>query len=334
MVGANFPSELWTIRPLGTLTFSLDRLSALFLCVAAVVVLASSIFSAGYLRRYSGHYNFKALTAWYLLLFASIVLILIANDVLLFLLAWEAMSILSYLLVNFEHRRDETSRAGYLMLAMGEAGFVAVALVFLFLASKRDRWTFRRSKRRASLFCWGRLRWSGTRQLLFAFTRADSAMEWQSVNDGVMGGVSEGKFKTTERKKTLEFFGKLSLENNGGFASVRQQRPKSLGWRKATRWSPKSVATGGIIHLNLHIGEPLTAFSYRATVQAKKNEWIEVKVPLGQVRGDLVRQGLEDAGPVNPKEVNAVGFMLSDKKAGAFKMEIESIKVERLEESK
>jgi hydrogenase-4 component B len=134
--GQIFQADLWTIRGWGTLTISLDRLSALFLAVAAVVVLASSIFSAGYLKRYAGHYNLKALNAWYLLLFASIVLILIANDVLLFLLAWEAMSILSYLLVNFEHRRAETSRAGYLMLAMGEAGFVAVALVFLFLAVK------------------------------------------------------------------------------------------------------------------------------------------------------------------------------------------------------
>lgn len=41
---------------------------------------------------------------------------------------------MSYLLVNFEHRRDEASRAAYLMLAMSEAGFVAVALAFLFLA--------------------------------------------------------------------------------------------------------------------------------------------------------------------------------------------------------
>ena len=54
--------------------------------------------------------------------FASIVLILIADDALLFLLAWEAMSITSYLLVTFENQRDESSRAGYLMLAMGEGG--------------------------------------------------------------------------------------------------------------------------------------------------------------------------------------------------------------------
>ena len=134
--GATMHGVLWTIYPLGTLTVSLDRLAALFLLVAAVVVLASSIFSASYLQRYLGHYSLKAFTAWYLLLFASIVLILIAGDALLFLLAWEAMSILSYLLVNFEHRRNESSRAGYLMLAMGEAGFVAVAVVLLFLAGK------------------------------------------------------------------------------------------------------------------------------------------------------------------------------------------------------
>jgi len=101
-----------------------------------VVVLASSIFSASYLKRYSGQYSLKVLNAGFLLLFASIVLIPIANDLLTFLLAWEVMSILSYLLVIFEHERDETSRAGYLMLAMGEVGFVAVALTLLFLGTK------------------------------------------------------------------------------------------------------------------------------------------------------------------------------------------------------
>ena len=59
-----------------------------------------------------------------------------------------------------------------------------------------------------------------TPQPLFDFTGAEGAKDWQTVNDGVMGGVSEGKFKITD-KKTLEFFGTLSLENNGGFASVR-----------------------------------------------------------------------------------------------------------------
>ena len=47
-------------------------------------------------------------------------------------------------------------------------------------------------------------------QKLFEFTGADAAKEWQAVNDGVMGGVSEGKFQIADQK-TLEFFGTLSL---------------------------------------------------------------------------------------------------------------------------
>src|SRR6476646_2092127 len=69
-----------------------------------------------------------------------------------------------------------------------------------------------------------------TPQTLFDFTGADAVKDWQTINDGVMGGVSEGKFKITD-KKALEFFGTLSLENNGGFASVRT-KAKKLGLEK------------------------------------------------------------------------------------------------------
>jgi len=131
--GRSFIGTLWTIIPLGRLCISLDRLSAIFLFTAAIVVMAVAVFSAAYLRRYAGRYSLRAMNAWFLLLFASIVLILIAGDALLFLLAWEAMSLLTYLLVAFEHRREESSRAGFLMLAMGEAGFIAVALALLYL---------------------------------------------------------------------------------------------------------------------------------------------------------------------------------------------------------
>jgi hydrogenase-4 component B len=134
--GAAYRATLWTIPPFGALSLAIDRLSALFLLVAAAVVMAAAVFSAGYLERYAGQYSLKSMTAWFLLLFASIVLILAAGDALSFLLAWEAMSVLSYLLVAYEHRHHQSSQAGYLMLAMGEAGFLAVVMVFLFLAAR------------------------------------------------------------------------------------------------------------------------------------------------------------------------------------------------------
>jgi len=163
--------------------------------------------------------------------------------------------------------------------------------------------------------------------ILFDFTGADAAKEWQNVNDGVMGGVSEGKFKITD-KKTLEFFGTLSLDNNGGFASVRT-KAKKLGLEKGDTVVAKVRGDGREYTLNLYLNKPLIAFSYRATFQTKKDEWIEVKVPLDRFEATSFGRVVKDAGTVKPEEVNALGFMLSDKKAGPFKMEVESIKVER-----
>ena len=69
-------------------------------------------------------------------------------------------------------------------------------------------------------------------RVLFSFDKPDSAKPWQTVNDGVMGGRSVGRFKINEDQK-MEFFGTLSLENNGGFASVRA-RGGNLGVKQAT----------------------------------------------------------------------------------------------------
>lgn len=132
--GSQFSAKLWTIPSIGTLSVSIDRLAAFFLLIAAIVILSSSVFSAGYMRRYLGRYSLTAFNGWYLLLCASIVWILIAADVLGFLIAWELMSVSSYMLVNFEHQHEGTPQAGYLMLAMGEAGFLAVEVMLLFLA--------------------------------------------------------------------------------------------------------------------------------------------------------------------------------------------------------
>jgi NADH dehydrogenase [ubiquinone] 1 alpha subcomplex assembly factor 1 len=143
---------------------------------------------------------------------------------------------------------------------------------------------------------------------LFDFTRTDARKEWQTVNDGVMGGVSEGKFKITDTK-TLEFFGKLSLENNGGFASVRT-RAKKIGLEKGDTLVAKVRGDGREYSLNLYLNKPLIAFSYRATVQTKNNEWIEVKLPLDKFQATSFGRPVRDAGPVDPQEVNGLGFLL------------------------
>jgi hydrogenase-4 component B len=135
LYGLPFQIELWTLPFLGTLVLQMDRLSALFIFITGLVFLPVSIFSAEYMKKYFNRYNLKTFSVFYHLLFASIVLLLIANDIFSFLLTWEIMSILSYLLVNYEHEKDENISSGYLMLAMSETGTIMAAFAFLLLAN-------------------------------------------------------------------------------------------------------------------------------------------------------------------------------------------------------
>ncbi len=159
--------------------------------------------------------------------------------------------------------------------------------------------------------------------LLFDFTRADAASEWQTVNDGVMGGVSEGNFRVTAKR--LEFFGTLSLENNGGFTSVRT-KAKKIGLEHGDTLVARIRGDGREYSLNLYVNKPLMAFSYRTVVQTKKDTWIEVKAPLDKFEATSFGRVVKDAGAVKPEDVNAVGFLLGDKKAGPFKLEVAWIK--------
>ncbi|MCE2750719.1 MAG: CIA30 family protein [Pirellula sp.] len=180
-----------------------------------------------------------------------------------------------------------------------------------------------------SLACWmvASLMADDTQRPLFDFSGADSAKEWQTVNDGVMGGVSDGRFKITDAK-TMEFFGTLSLANNGGFASVRT-KPKNLGIEQGDTLVAKVRGDGREYMLNLYPNRQRVAYSYRAAMQTKKDQWIEVKIPLDTFEATSFGRIVTNAGAVKPAEINSIGFMLGDKKAGPFKLEIEWIKVER-----
>ncbi len=162
---------------------------------------------------------------------------------------------------------------------------------------------------------------------LFDFAGTETAERWQTVNDGVMGGVSDGNFKITDAK-TMKFYGILSLENNGGFASVRSMG-KMLSLEKGDILVVKIKGDGREYSLNLYLNRPQFAYSYRAPLKTKKDEWIEVKIPIEEMVATFFGRTMKEAGPVNPKEVNSIGFLLGDKKPGPFKMEIEWIKVER-----
>ena len=164
---------------------------------------------------------------------------------------------------------------------------------------------------------------------LFGFTGPEAAQQWQAVNDGVMGGVSDGRFRITP-ESTLEFFGTLSLENNGGFASVRT-KPADLDINAGDTIVVRVKGDGREYVLNLYTKSRRMAFSYKAPLPTVKNEWTEVAVPLEDFIPTSFGNRVQGMGPVEPDEITSIGFMLSDKKAGPFKMQVEWVKCERTE---
>jgi NADH dehydrogenase [ubiquinone] 1 alpha subcomplex assembly factor 1 len=162
---------------------------------------------------------------------------------------------------------------------------------------------------------------------LFDFAGPEATQKWQAVNDGVMGGVSDGRFRITA-DKTMEFSGTLSLENNGGFASVRT-KPGDLGIKAGDAIVVRVKGDGREYVLNLYTKSRQMAFSYRAPLPTKQGEWVEVAVPLTDFIPTAFGRRVQGMGPVEPSQINGLGFMLSDKKPGKFQMEVEAVGVLR-----
>lgn len=141
--GRGFEATLWHLDGVGSFSLRLDMLSAIFLFTAGLVYLPASLFVRNLIQaRYRGRYPLRRYGVMHFALMASVVLILTANDAPLFLISWECMSILCYLLVNYERGRKADTRAGYIMLAMGEAGFLAVVVAFAIAGRTAPDWSF------------------------------------------------------------------------------------------------------------------------------------------------------------------------------------------------
>ena len=162
-------------------------------------------------------------------------------------------------------------------------------------------------------------------QPLLDFAGPDTAQKWQAVNDNVMGGVSDGRFKITA-DKTMEFSGRLSLENNGGFASVRT-KPTDLEINAGDTIVVRLKGDGREYVLNIYTKSRRMAFSYRAPLPTTRDEWTEVSVPLEEFIPTAFGNRVQGMGPVEPDQINSLGFMLSDKKPGPFKLEVDWVKI-------
>lgn len=165
-----------------------------------------------------------------------------------------------------------------------------------------------------------------TAKVLFDFSAQEVERTWWPVNDDVMGGISRSVAAGSEG--SLHFRGVLSLENNGGFASIRH-RATSHDLSAATSLVLRVKGDGRTYLLQLGTSAQFrrSRIAYQAEFATRSGEWDEVRVALTSFvptyRGQIL------AGPpLHQAGIREFGIMLADGKAGAFALEVAWIKME------
>jgi hydrogenase-4 component B len=122
----------WSI-PGANLAIGMDALSAFFTLPIVLICALAAVYGREYLRPYEGR---KALgVSWCLfnLLAASMLLVVLARNAVLFLLAWEVMSLSSFFLVLFESEKAGSVRAGWTYLVATHIGTAFLLVLFVLL---------------------------------------------------------------------------------------------------------------------------------------------------------------------------------------------------------
>ena len=156
------------------------------------------------------------------------------------------------------------------------------------------------------------------------FDQQREAQRWFAVNDGVMGGVSYSTFRIEAGVGC--FIGEVSLDNGGGFASIRREPDhfeKSLAKSNGVTLCVRG--DGRAYQLRLKSTALDDASAYRVTFTPPQGQWETMTFTWD--RFEAVRRGtlLNDAPPLTADSIYQLGFLIADRTAGPFRLDIASI---------
>jgi monofunctional biosynthetic peptidoglycan transglycosylase len=150
-------------------------------------------------------------------------------------------------------------------------------------------------------------------------------LAWRVVDDGVMGGLSQGK-KEIGQNGILRFYGKLSLENNGGFSSLRTGDVKlDLGGSEGVVLRVKGDGRTYQMRFSTDAQYRGREMSFQAGFSTVQGEWAEVRIPFKRFVGSWRGENLPDK-IFEPSKIRRIGLQLSDKKEGPFELRVDWIR--------
>ncbi len=124
-INSTLPSLTWQLN--------LNPLSSFFLIIIGIIVISISCYGPEYVSNDHDKQPTSALTTMYFftgLFISSMYLVLLAADVITFMLAWELMSISSYFLVIHNHEQHANRQAALIYLLMAQTSGLLILFAF------------------------------------------------------------------------------------------------------------------------------------------------------------------------------------------------------------
>ena len=162
-----------------------------------------------------------------------------------------------------------------------------------------------------------------TTNMLIDFTDKKAGHQMNVVNDGVMGGLSQGAIEMTQNDSLL-FKGNISLKNNGGFSSFRisGQRWDLSDW-KGIEIHVRGDGRSYGLRATTEERFLRSSVSFTADFKTVKDDWVKLRIPFSAMKASWRGRKLDRN--FDPAQIKGLGIILADKQAGKFALEIKSI---------
>ena len=158
---------------------------------------------------------------------------------------------------------------------------------------------------------------------LFDFADRDAANAWRAIDDRVMGGISRSTLRHDPAGHAV-LEGTVSLERNGGFASVRSS-PGERGHPGAETCLIEVRGNDKQFKLSLLTDDGFDSLNYQASFTPAGTDWQTLQLPLTDFRASFRGRDVLDAPLLDPARIRQVGLMIAARQAGPFQLHIRRI---------
>jgi monofunctional biosynthetic peptidoglycan transglycosylase len=161
---------------------------------------------------------------------------------------------------------------------------------------------------------------TSTENMILDFTADLPAIKWEAIDDRIMGGCSQSQPEYL-KGVGLRFSGTVSLDNNGGFASIRSHEG-SFDLSSYSGLKIRFRGDGRTYKISLRTDLYYDGVSYQASFATEADQWQELNLPFDAFIPTHHGVKLTTVAPMDTASVKSFGLFIADKQEGPFQLDV------------